>query len=75
MAMRLKIKLKRETSFVILASRPVGRWCDTCEAESSFVDEEAAQASAAELLPEIAANIHRAMIDGRSYICLRSISS
>lgn len=73
MAIRLNITLKRETRFVILARRPVVGWCGECEAESSFVDEEAAESSAADLLSEIAATVHRKVIDGRAHLCLRSI--
>lgn len=71
MGFRLKITLRTEKTFVVLTAPPIDHWCAVCGAESSFVDEEREALSLKALPHEIA---HRLIIDGRRYLCLKSIA-
>ena len=71
MGFRLKITLRSERRFVVLTSRPVVRWCEACGAESRFVDEDF---EASVIGQVVAVDAHRLIIEGRHYICLRSVS-
>jgi hypothetical protein len=71
MGFRLTITVKTEKRLVVLTERPIAHWCEACGAESSFVDE-GAEASLATALPE---KTHRLIINGRGYLCLRSITA
>jgi hypothetical protein len=72
MGFRLKITLKTEKKFMVLTGQPIAHWCEACGAESSFVDEKA------EAFPLLALRVsergHRVIMEGRSYLCLRSIT-
>jgi hypothetical protein len=74
MGFRLKITLKTEKRFVLLTRRPIAHWCEACGAESSFVDEEA-EASSLLTLPEVSDKAHHLIVEGRSYLCLRSATN
>ena len=73
MGFRLKITLKSEKKFVLLATQPQIHWCERCRAESRFVDED----EGARVLRQLAADTsraHRSTIGGRTLLCLKSIS-
>lgn len=73
MGFRLKITLKSERKFVLLASRPLVHWCEKCGCESNFVEEQG-EVLAVVQLGSADADPHRMTIGGRNHLCLRSIA-
>ncbi len=71
MGFTLKVTLKTERKIVVmLSTRPIARWCEACGEESSFVDERIETR-----LSPVSNEAHRSIIEGREYLCLRSISA
>jgi len=74
MGFRLKISFKTEHKLVVVGTLPIAGWCEACGARSWFVDQQR-QLTAFSPLAEALSPIHTACIDGRRYICLRSITA